>query len=159
MEAAMPEVRATEPFRLAVRRHSAISARPGKADTPQFAIQWLEPSTAVVTGIGEIDASNTDRLIDYVHGKALLCRSLVLDLTALTFLGVEGFSMLCTLSERCAKADIGWVLVPGAAVNRVLRICDAERRLATAATVAAALCVIDADPGRRLQLTLGDGRN
>jgi anti-anti-sigma regulatory factor len=64
---------------------------------------------------------------------------LILDLRGLDFFGAMGFSALHKVSAGCARAGIGWALVPGAAVSRVLRICDPQGTLPAASTLDAAL--------------------
>jgi hypothetical protein len=71
----------------------------------------------------------------YVTG----CRGLILDLRGLDFFGAKGFSALHKISAGCARAHIGWALVPSAAVSRVLRICDPQGTLPAASTLDAAL--------------------
>jgi anti-anti-sigma factor len=96
-------------------------------------------SVAIVSAYGDIDATNARTLTDYALANAVRCRGLILDLSGLEFFGTEGFSALHRVSVRCARAEIGWVVVPGAAVSRLLRICDPHGSLPTVDTVGAAL--------------------
>ena len=96
-------------------------------------------SAAIVSAHGDIDGSNASTLTDYAVANAVRCRGLIVDLSGLEFFGTEGFLALHRVSVRCARAAIGWVLVPGAAVSRLLRICDPHGSLPAVDTVGAAL--------------------
>jgi anti-anti-sigma regulatory factor len=78
-------------------------------------------------------------LAEYTLGHVTGCRGLILDLRGLDFFGAKGFSALHKISAGCARAGIGWALVPGAAISRVLRICDPQGTLPAASTLGAAL--------------------
>lgn len=116
-----------------------------------FATRWLQPSVAVITAVGELDASNAQDLVEYALRDAERSQRLALDLTGVEFFGTAGFSALHTLNVRCAGAGIEWVLVPSTAVSRLLRICDPDSALPIAATVPAALSLLQAER-RLLQL-------
>jgi anti-anti-sigma factor len=96
-------------------------------------------SGAVISVDGELDASNSDQLADYVRHCATYCEWLVIDLNDLEFIGTAGFSALKAISDHCADAMISCTTVPGPAVTRLLRICDPANALPTAASVAEAL--------------------
>ncbi|KUI31193.1 anti-anti-sigma factor [Mycobacterium sp. IS-1496] len=104
--------------------------------TAGFEAAALPPSTAVVTARGELDAANAQLFADFALQHA--ADALILDLSEVEFFGTAGFSALHTLNVRCAEADITWVLVPSAAVSRLLRICDPDATLPCAETVEAA---------------------
>jgi anti-anti-sigma factor len=122
------------------------------SNSASFATRWVQPSLAVITANGELDASNAQELVDYALSDADRTRRLALDLTGIEFFGTAGFSALHTLNVRCAGAGVEWVLVPGTAVRRLLRICDPDSTLPFAATMSAALCKLQADQRRLLQL-------
>jgi anti-anti-sigma factor len=95
----------------------------------RFTAEW-DASSVVITAHGELDASNANQLADYV--KRCVARStsvIVLDLGDLEFFGTAGFSALHLINVRCAGANLRWALVPGAAVSRLLRICDPDNTL------------------------------
>jgi anti-anti-sigma factor len=110
-----------------------------KHHAARFDTRWTVSSVAIVSAYGDIDATNARTLTDYALANAVRCRGLILDLSGLEFFGTEGFSALHRVSVRCARAEIGWVVVPGAAVSRLLRICDPHGSLPTVDTVGAAL--------------------
>jgi anti-anti-sigma factor len=106
----------------------------------RFDTRWtMPPAVAIVSACGDIDASNANTLTDYALANAARCRGLILDLSDLNYFGTEGFSALHRVSVRCASAELGWIVVPGAAVSRLLRLCDPHGSLPTAYTVDAAL--------------------
>ena len=113
-----------------------------KRHAARFDTRWTMSSVAIVSAYGDIDASNATTLTDYALVNAVRCRGLILGLSGLEFFGTEGFLALHRVSVRCARADIMWILVPGAAVCRLLRICDPHGSLPTVDTVGAALANI-----------------
>ena len=120
--------------------------------TASFATRWLQPSVAVITAHGELDASNAQELVDYALRDAERIQRLALDLTGVDFFGTAGFSALHTLNVRCAGAGVEWVLVPSTAVSRLLRICDPDSILPFYGGVEAALSAVQGEPRRLLQL-------
>jgi anti-anti-sigma regulatory factor len=76
---------------------------------------------------------------EYVLGHLGRSNELILDLKAVEFFSVSCFPVLHNLDLRCSRADVGWVLIPSAAVSRVLRICDAHGQLPTSPTIGTAL--------------------
>jgi anti-anti-sigma factor len=96
-------------------------------------------SVAIVSAYGDIDASNAHALTDYAQVNTHHCRGLILDLKGVEFFGTEGFSALHRVSVLCAKAEMGWMVVPSAVVSRLLRICDPHGSLPIVDTVEAAL--------------------
>ena len=71
-----------------------------------FATRWLQPSVAVITARGELDAANSQELVDYALRDLERTQRLALDLTAIDFFGTAGFSALHTLNVRCAGAGV-----------------------------------------------------
>ena len=116
----------TEP--LTLTRHAA-----------RFDTRWTMSSVAIVSACGDIDASNASALTDYALLNAARCRGLILDLSGVEFLGTDGFSALHRVSVRCAHAEIEWMLIPSAAVSRLLQICDPHGSLSTVDSVDAAM--------------------
>jgi len=109
---------------------------------------WVKSSVAVVSAHGDIDTTNAQILTKYSLDLAQCC-GLVLDLTCLDFFGAAGFSALHRIAVSCAGAEIEWALVPGAAVSRVLRICDPDGLLPTVDTVDAAVAGLKPSAPRR----------
>ncbi len=97
-------------------------ARPGSAGWSSDPT-WRDIDLAVITVLGDIDAANTHRFLDYALGKVLLCRRMILDLSHVGFFATDGYWMLKTLESRCGMADIEFNVVPGPRVERTLQIC------------------------------------
>jgi anti-anti-sigma factor len=126
----------------------------GKRHDVQLDTRWKMSSVAIVSARGDIDATNAGTLTDYALVNVARCRGLVLDLSCLEFFGTEGFSALHRVSVCCAGAGTSWVLVSGAAVSRVLRICDPHGLLPAVDTVGAALASLRDQLHRPLLLNL-----
>ncbi|KWX57569.1 STAS domain-containing protein [Mycobacterium sp. NAZ190054] len=120
--------------------------------TAHFETSWPEPSTAIVAGHGELDAANGIEFVNYALRHSDTTQWLIVDLSGLTFFSTAGFSALHTLNVQCVSGDIRWALVPGSAVNRLLRICDPDSALPICPDVSAALSAIRKDPPRSLKL-------
>jgi anti-anti-sigma factor len=90
---------------------------------------WLNATVVRISASGDIDASNTAELLDFVLRRGANCRNLILDLSDVTFFATAGFSALQTIDLRSSRASVSWTLVDGPAVSRVLSICDPERTL------------------------------
>jgi anti-anti-sigma factor len=123
-------------------------SQPWEGRTARLASRRLRSSVAVIRAHGGIDASNADTLTEYTLRHLPRCRGLILDLRELDFFGTEGFSTLHRVSVSCARAGIGWAVVSGAAVSRVLRICDPQGLLPAANTVEAAMATVQDQPHR-----------
>jgi anti-anti-sigma factor len=140
---------------------STPTVRPGSSDaqieptdchTAHFATRWLQPSMAVITAHGELDAANAQPFVDYALRHAPHTDRLVLDLTGVEFFGTAGFSALHTLNVRCAAEKIEWAMAPSPAVSRLMRICDPDSTLPICDGVDAALAAVQGEPRRLLQL-------
>ena len=123
-------------------------SQPWEGHTARFASRRLRSSVAVVRARGGIDASNADTLTEYTLGHLMRCRGLILDLRDLDFFGTEGFSALHRVSVCCARAGIGWAVVSGEAVSRMLRIGDPQGLLPAVSTVEASTATIQDQPHR-----------
>ncbi|WP_052960131.1 STAS domain-containing protein [Mycobacterium sp. EPa45] len=123
-----------------------------RTDRGVFRARELSATTVLVTAVGEVDASNSGDLLGYVEEHSTAYQQLVLDLSRLTFFGTDGFSALHTLNVRCSRRGIDWVVVPGAEVARVLRVCDPEALLTTAGNIVSAVAALARGPHTHLQL-------
>src|SRR5277367_874023 len=129
-------------------RADGFLSQPWESHTTRLAYRRLRSSVAVISAHGGIDASNADTLTEYTLGHLTHCRGLILDLRDLNFFGTEGFSSLHRVSVCCARASIGWAVVSGDAVSRVLRICDPQGLLPAVCTVDAAMATVQGQPHR-----------
>ncbi|TGD84948.1 STAS domain-containing protein [Mycolicibacterium sp. CH28] len=112
------------------------------AHSANVACGWLTSSVAGVSVYGDVDASNADVLSEHSCAHVMRCHGLIVDLRGVDFFGSAGLLALEVVSDRCERAGIGWAMVPGPAVSRLLRICDARDSLPAARTVDAALATI-----------------
>ena len=108
---------------------SRTATTPTRRAGLQLSSEWLNSTVVRIRASGDIDASNTAELLDFVLRRGANCRSLILDLSDVTFFATAGFSALRTIDLRSSRASVSWTLVCGPAVSRVLSICDPERRL------------------------------
>lgn len=95
----------------------------------RLSTDWINASIVRIGVHGDIDASNSAQLLEYVFRRAANCRSLILDLKDVTFFATAGFSALQTIDLRCTRATVSWMLLPSRAVSRVLSVCDPQRML------------------------------
>lgn len=117
----------------------------------EFGAQWLWPATSVISVHGDLDASNSAELTEYGIRNSRASGQLVLDLSEVRFFGASCVACLHAVNVRCAGEGIDWVLVPSAAVARVLRICDPARTVPTCAGLSEALSMLREQP-RQLRL-------
>ena len=89
------------------------------------------PATVVEVG-GEIDATNSDVLGEYLRSCVCGERTLVVDMTAVEFFGVQGVFTLFEIDDQCRRAGVDWELVAGDWVGHLLRIADRDKVLPTA---------------------------
>lgn len=94
-----------------------------------FSTEWLSPTEVRIAVSGDIDASNADELATYVFRRGANSRRMTLDLNGVDFLSTAGFSVLCTIHQRCVHAGVDWTLLGNAMVLRVLTICDPHQTL------------------------------
>ncbi|OBF28518.1 STAS domain-containing protein [Mycobacterium sp. ACS4331] len=88
-------------------------------------------TTIVVTG--EIDTANARVFADHVVDLADGCSSVLLDLSGVTFLALDGMTALYAIRADLARGAVEWSLIPGSAVWRVLELCDPEGLVPTIA--------------------------
>jgi anti-anti-sigma factor len=135
--------------------HNAKTSGPGcpteslDADGVRFST-YTENSATIVVATGEIDASNIDRLTEYLRDAVRPSRPLVLDLSKLGFFGAQGVPALYMLAEECAKADVDWAVVVSHPVLRLLRIGDRDHRVPTVTSVSEGLQLTNPSAARRL---------
>ncbi|WP_370464508.1 STAS domain-containing protein [Mycolicibacterium sp. 018/SC-01/001] len=118
----------------------------------EFQIRRPQPSTAVVSAHGELDAANGNAFVNYALRDKKQTQWLVIDLSGLSFFATAGFSALHTLNVQCAGENIRWALVPSLAVDRLLRLCDPDSTLPICVDIATALTTVHSDPPRLLKL-------
>ena len=110
-------------------RVSESGSAPTSHDRLSLSTNWLSDAVVRISAAGAIDASNAAVFGDYVFRHAANSRRLILDLKAVDFFGIVGFSTLMNIQARCAYAAVKWTLLSSTAVSRVLEICDPRRTL------------------------------
>jgi anti-anti-sigma factor len=85
----------------------------------------LEPAV-VVSVRGEVDASNATQLANYVERHVAIAAALVIDTSAVDFFGTPALAVLYKVDRCCAASGVGWRLVAGPALRRVMRVCGAR---------------------------------
>jgi anti-anti-sigma factor len=109
-----------------------------------------EPPIMLVTIAGEIDASNADILdLPALTQAVRPGMALVLDMTRVDFLGVQGLCALLHLADECRRAGLPWALAASHAVHRLLRVGVPKGTIPTAGSVAEALQWFDMDDPSR----------
>lgn len=134
---------------------AALSAVPEKLPLPfqpaSYTSAQMGSTMLTVTVKGELDARNARGLAEYVETVLDGVRRLVVDLRGLTFFGTQGFSCLHYVNVMCSRRDVNWVVVPGAEVDRLLRICDPEGGLPVTGTLDAAIAAVARPPRTHLR--------
>jgi len=91
-------------------------------------IAWWKVQTRsqaiVVTVSGELDASNTDRFDRCVGELSCGGDLFVVDLRAVTFIGVECFRTLLRLETECRASRIRWALVTNPQMRPLFEVVD-----------------------------------
>jgi anti-anti-sigma factor len=121
-------------------------------DRVLFTSSLINTSTMVVTAEGEIDACNARDLANYVERNLDSATRLIVDLRGLEFFGTQGFSILHTINVTCSRRGVTWVAIPGAEVERLLRICDPAGGLPVAATMETAVAAVVRGPRSHLRM-------
>jgi anti-anti-sigma factor len=93
----------------------------------------------VVTISGDIDATNIDRVSEYITRFVLVGNAIILDLSDVYFIAAQGISVLIAIDDVYCAAAVHWALVPSHAVSRLLRISDHDNILPTASSVPEAM--------------------
>lgn len=102
-------------------------------DRASFVSQRPNDRVVTIYVSGDVDASNTQRFADYVNEQCTSCRWLVLDMSGVTFCGVEAALVLQSLDSRCTAASVQMTLVTSRSVSRVLTLWETFPELAQTA--------------------------
>lgn len=130
---------------LVAHYNSRVEAAPqpgGHDVTDPVRSRELSETVVLVTACGEIDAASAPDICVAIERRAAGYRQLVLDLSEVDFFGTAGYSLLHRLHGRCNRASVDWVLVAGAEVRRLLRVCDPDGLLPTATNIVAAVAAL-----------------
>jgi anti-anti-sigma factor len=97
------------------------------------------PLAMVLTISGEVDAANA------LHVRRQICRyvtagqRLVIDMSGVEFLAVQGLQDLFELAEEFGSADVRWMLVASGAVRKPMQICGLDNSLPAVDSLSEAL--------------------
>jgi len=80
----------------------------------------------VVSIAGDIDALNAEPVCEHIRAFVTAGRPLVLDLSEVDFLGVDGIRGLFDVGNACAERGVNWAVIASHAVRRLLRIADGD---------------------------------
>lgn len=135
---------------------AALSPLTGKPEFLPFqpagySSELIGSSLVSVVAVGDLDAHNARSLAEYIEGVLDGMRKLVVDLRGLTFFGTQGFSALHYVNVTCSRRDVSWVIVPGAEVERLLRICDPDGGLPVADSLESAIAAVSRPPRTHLR--------
>jgi anti-anti-sigma factor len=78
----------------------------------------LDGPGVVVALSGEIDASNADQVSDYIHRSVPDCPAVIVDVSDVGFLGVQGLRALMAMGEQCGRAGVAWAVVASQSIVR-----------------------------------------
>lgn len=113
------------------------------ADCDGARLYVFAPTLGTVLRVeGEIDASNANRLAQAIRRFARLRTPLILDLSHLDFLSIDGFRTLLVLNREHHHARVHCSVVAGPAVRPLLRIVK-DHGLPVVGSVAEALQLIE----------------
>lgn len=76
---------------------------------------------------GEVDACNAKDFAIAVCEAVIDAERVTLDLSHLEFIAFDGVAALHAINAHLTRAGVPWQVLPGAAVTRVLGLCDPER--------------------------------
>lgn len=127
-----------------------------RRDGAHFASAVVACSIVHMTVEGEIDAANALALSKYAEAEMATTSRLIVDLQALDFFGIQGFSILHRINVMCSRHAVNWMVIPGTEVNRVLSICDPDGGLPVAETLDDAITAVIRPPRNHLRLVAGD---
>jgi anti-anti-sigma factor len=139
---------------------SLVPGTPTPASSPpperaHYSRSSVGSSVDLITVEGEIDAANALGLGKFVEVDLDSTSRLILDLSALSFFGTQGFSILHRINVMCSRFAVNWVVIPGAEVDRVLHICDPDSCLPVAETLGEAITAATRPPRNHLRLVHG----
>jgi anti-anti-sigma factor len=128
--------------------HSDIDHASQQSDTAFFDCRGACLRAKTATGLtlisisGEIDASNVDEVSRRASEVVSDCGALIVDLTEVDFIALDGLHALFALNMQCARTGTTWALIASRAVSRLLRLADPDRLLPAAGSATGALLLV-----------------
>jgi anti-anti-sigma regulatory factor len=100
-----------------------LCSRNGTSSNDRQALQMralCRHQATILTIAGDLDSSNVERFGEYAQRLLLVGGALIVDLSGVTSVDAQAIPALLAIDDACCASDIGWVLVPGRAVNELL---------------------------------------
>ncbi|MBX9978252.1 MULTISPECIES: STAS domain-containing protein [Mycobacterium] len=114
-----------------------------RGHTKRVQIDAVWSTVAVVTICGEIDAANAEAVGRYLRSVVCVTRPMIVDLTAVTFLGARGMHQLMALDSACGGVGAQWALAANVVLRRLLvRVGAGDHFLPVSGSIGAALEVL-----------------
>lgn len=109
------------------------SAQGRHAEGSGIAVNARKQRAATVVEVGGgIDATNSDLLTQNISGITFDRSAVVVGMTGVEFIGVQGMTALMKINDQCQAAGVCWVLVPGDWVGHLLDSADRDHVLPAA---------------------------
>ncbi|OBF30257.1 hypothetical protein A5724_23850 [Mycobacterium sp. ACS1612] len=83
-------------------------------------------SDVIASVRGEVDSYNGKQFAAAVCDAATTAGHLTLDLRGLDFMAIDSIAALHAINAHLSRTSTPWTVVAGAAVSRVLEMCDPE---------------------------------
>jgi anti-anti-sigma factor len=103
---------------------------------------------------GEIDALNVDDVSGHARGLVPEGGALIVDLTDIDFIAVDGLRALFALNSRCVRTHTTWAIIATDAANRLLRVGDHDKLLPVVGSTTEALLLVRRSARGRRSLQL-----
>ncbi len=107
----------------------------------------IDAGLTVISISGEIDLSNIDDLSRDARRLVPDHGVLIVDLSCIDFIGVDGLHVLFALNMDCARTDTRWAVIVGHAANRLLRAAGDDGKLLPAVGSATEALGVIREPG------------
>ncbi|WP_229680164.1 STAS domain-containing protein [Saccharopolyspora thermophila] len=120
----------------------ALTGHAGSSRTLRLAVEWPACGVVVVRIGGEVDLSTVPRLAELIRQRltAAALRSVVLDLSEVTFASSAAVELLLHVQRRAEHRGIRLFVVPGeGALLRLLTITQLREQFVCRATAAEAV--------------------
>ena len=106
---------------------SQPSSQPGRRLSVSASMWASEKAKHITVSVsGEVDAANAKDFAVAVCEAVDDARRVTLDLSELEFIAFDGVAALHAVNAHLTRAQVPWCVAPGAAVTRVLDLCDPE---------------------------------
>jgi anti-anti-sigma factor len=106
---------------------------------PAAVARHYHPVATVITISGEVDAHNAAEVGDCAQRLIGADRTVVIDMTGVKFLAVDGLLQLLALKKVCRSACVNWMIATSDAVNRLMVAAQCQGEFAAVESVSEAL--------------------